>query len=95
MAARDLKCAVRFLILLSYCTFRRGCAVSREVSMSRQGGGCGSLFSLALFCAAIWTLVETWPWCVLLFPLVSIIVLATNCVQNSSRQRGLLNRTTD
>jgi hypothetical protein len=46
--------------------------------MSRQAGGCGSLLFLVLFCAAIWALVETWPWWLLLFPLVSIVVLATN-----------------
>jgi hypothetical protein len=46
--------------------------------MSRQTGGCGGLLLLFLFCAAIGALVETWPWWLLLFPLVSIIVLATN-----------------
>jgi hypothetical protein len=46
--------------------------------MSRQAGGCGSLLFLVLFCAAIWALVETWPWWLLLFPLVSIIVLAAD-----------------
>jgi hypothetical protein len=46
--------------------------------MSRQAGGCGGLLLLFLFCAAIWVLVETWPWWLLLFPLVSTIVLATN-----------------
>jgi hypothetical protein len=46
--------------------------------MSRQGGGCGSLLVLVLLCAVGWVLVATWPWWLLLFPLVAIVVLATN-----------------